>query len=115
MFANSKIYLILQVVLGIALMLGVISNLFRWTAAEKWVGAFLLWWQIINWSGILEAKSWVWISENLRIVATALAVIVFNEIYQPSAVLFSILAIAVFCIFWTLAYFRPNSPKLATA
>jgi alkylglycerol monooxygenase len=114
MFANAKIYLILQVALGVVLMLGVISNLFRWTAAEKWLGAFLLWWQIINWSGILEAKSWVWISENLRVVATALAVIVFNEIYQPSALLFSILAIAVFCIFWTLAYFRPNSPKLAT-
>ena len=114
MFANSKIYLILQVVLGIALMLGVISNTFRWTTGEKWLGAFLLWWQIINWSGILEAKSWVWISENLRVVATAFAVIVFNEIYQPSAVLFGILAITVFCIFWTLAYFRPNSPKLAT-
>lgn len=114
MFANAKIYLILQVVLGIVLMLGVISNLFHWTTSEKWLGAFLLWWQIINWSGILEAKAWVWISENLRVVATAFAVIIFNEIYQPSALLFSILAIAVFCIFWTFAYFRPNSPKLIT-
>jgi len=114
MFANSRLYLILQVVLGIALMIGVISNLFGWTTSEKWLGATLLWWQIINWGGILEAKRWVWISENLRTIATAFAVIIFNEIYQPSALLFAILTIAVFSIFWTFAYFRPSSPKLAT-
>jgi alkylglycerol monooxygenase len=114
MFANSKIYLIVQVVLGIALMLGVISNLFGWSTSEKWIGATLLWWQIINWSGILEAKRWVWISENLRTVATTFAVIIFSEIYQPSALLFAILAVAVFSVFWTFAYFRPNSAKLAT-
>lgn len=115
MFANAKIYLILQVILGIALMLGVISNLFHWTTTEKWLGAGLLWWQIINWSGILEAKSWVWISENLRNLVTPFAIIIFNEIYQPSALLFGILAISAFCIFWTSVFFRPNSPKLATA
>jgi alkylglycerol monooxygenase len=114
MFANSKIYLILQVILGIALMIGVISNLYGWSSAEKWIGAFLLWWQIINWSGILEARSWLWISENLRIPATVLAVVLFNEIYAPSALLFGLLAVAVFSIFWTFAYFRPRSRKLIT-
>lgn len=115
MFANSKIYLIVQVILGIALMIGVISNLYGWTNAEKWIGAALLWWQIINWSGILEARRWLWISENLRIIATTFAVILFNEIFAPSALLFGLLAVAVFSIFWTFAYFRPNSPKLVTA
>lgn len=115
MFANSKIYLIVQVILGIALMIGVISNLYGWTNAEKWLGAALLWWQIINWSGILEARRWLWISENLRIVSTTFAVILFNEIYAPSALLFGLPAIAVFSIFWTFAYFRPDSPKLVTA
>jgi len=114
MFRNSKFYLILQVVLGIALMIGVISNLYGWTTGEKWIGASLLWWQIINWSGILEARRWLWISENLRIVSTVFAVILFNEIFTPSALLFALLAIAVFSIFWTFAYFRPNSPKLIT-
>ncbi|MGC2236408.1 MAG: sterol desaturase family protein [Pyrinomonadaceae bacterium] len=115
MFANSKIYLIVQVILGIALMIGVISNLYGWTSAEKWIGAGFLWWQIINWSGILEARRWLWISENLRIIATTFAVILFNEIFAPSALLFGLLSIAVFSIFWTFAYFRPNSPKLVTA
>jgi sterol desaturase/sphingolipid hydroxylase (fatty acid hydroxylase superfamily) len=115
MFANSKIYLIQQVILGIALMIGVISNLYGWTSAEKWLGSALLWWQIINWSGILEARRWLWISENLRIISTTFAVILFNEIFAPSALLFGLLAIAVFSIFWTFAYFRPNSPKLVTA
>lgn len=115
MFANAKPYLVLQAILGIALMLGVISNLYGWTATEKWLGAFLLWWQIINWSGILEARSWVLISESLRSLAAPIAVIIFSEIYQPSALLFGILAIAAVCLFWTFAYFRPNSPKLATA
>ena len=77
-------------------------------------GAVLLWWQIVNWGGILEARRWVWISENLRTLATAFAVITFSEIYQPSAALFAILAIAVCSIIWTFAYFRPNSTKLAT-
>jgi alkylglycerol monooxygenase len=114
MFANSKIYLILQVILGIALMIGVISNLYGWSSAEKWLGACLLWWQIINWSGILEARRWLWISENLRVVSTTFAVILFNEIYAPSALLFGLMAIAVFSIFWTFAYFRPRSAKLIT-
>jgi sterol desaturase/sphingolipid hydroxylase (fatty acid hydroxylase superfamily) len=114
MFANSKIYLIVQIVLGIALMIGVISNLYGWSVAEKWIGAFLLWWQIINWSGILEARRWLWISENLRIVSTVFTVILFNEIYAPSALLFGILTVAAFSIFWTFAYFRPKHSKLIT-
>ena len=106
MFANSKIYLVLQVILGIVLMMGIISNLFGWSITEKWIGAGLLWWQIINWSGILEAKSWLWISETLRIPLTVFAVIAFNEIYAPSFLLFSLTAVAAFSIGWTLVYFR---------
>jgi sterol desaturase/sphingolipid hydroxylase (fatty acid hydroxylase superfamily) len=115
MFANAKIYLILQVVLGIALMLGIISNLYGWTTAEKWLGAGLLWWQIINWSGILEGKTWLWISEILRNLVTLLAVIAFNEIYQPSALMFGLMAVAIYSIGWTLAYFRPKVAEMVTA
>ncbi len=115
MFANSKPYLTVQVILGIALMLGIISNVFGWTTGEKWICAGLLWWQIVNWSGILESKSWLWHSEILRSLATLLAVIAFNEIYQPSALLFGVLAIALFSIIWTLVYFRPKTAQMVIA
>ncbi|MBK8149793.1 MAG: sterol desaturase family protein [Acidobacteria bacterium] len=85
-----------RLVLGIALMIGVISNTYGWTTGEKWFGAALLWWQIINWSGILEAKSWTWISESLRNLATPAAVIAMSEIYQPSALMFAVIAVSLF-------------------
>jgi alkylglycerol monooxygenase len=114
MFSGAKIYLILQVVFGIALMMGIISNLYAWSNGEKWIAAVLLWWQIINWGGILEAKTWVWISENLRIVSTFFAVVLFSEIFTPSVYLFGLLALALFFIFWTFTFFRPKSAKLVS-
>ncbi len=115
MFASAKSYLIIQVVFGIALMMGIISNLYAWTNGEKWIAAFLLWWQIINWGGILEAKAWIWISENLRVVSTVFAVVIFSEIYAPSPLLFGLIFAACFSIIWTNLYFRPTSAKLAMA
>lgn len=115
MFANAKIYMIIQVVLGIALMLGIISNIYGWSSAEKWLGAALLWWQIINWSGILEGKSWLWVSENLRNIFSPIAVIAFSEIFTPSALLIGICLVALFSIVWTNLYFRPQTAKMITA
>ena len=115
MFSGAKIYLILQVVFGIALMMGIISNLYGWTNGEKWIAAFLLWWQIINWGGILEAKAWIWISENLRVISTSFAVIIFSEIFAPSPILLGLIFAACFSIIWTNLYFRPTSAKLAMA
>jgi len=115
MFDNSRMYLIIQLVVGVFLMMGVISNLLSWNTAERWIGATLLWWHIINWSGILEAKPWLWISENLRIVAAAFAIIAFNELYQPSVFLFAVIAVSAFSFVWTNLYFRPASPKLLPA
>lgn len=114
MFENSRLYLIVQLAAGVFLMLGVISNLLKWNTSQRWLGAALLWWHVINWSGILEARSWLWISENLRIVVTAAAVIAFNELYQPSGLLFAVVAVSAFSFIWTNLYFRPGSPKLAT-
>jgi len=115
MFAGSRIYLIVQLVVGIFLMLAVISNLLGWTPAMRWMGAGLLWWHIINWSGILEARAWLWISENLRIAVTAFAIVAFNGSYQPSALLFAVLAVSLFSFVWTNMYFRPGSPTMQTA
>lgn len=115
MFDNSVVYLIVQMVVGVALMLGVISNLAGWSTTERWIGAGLLWWHIINWSGILEAKSWLWLSENVRIIVTAAALIAFNKIVEPSAALFAIIAVSAFSMFWTNLYFRPSSRKLVPA
>jgi alkylglycerol monooxygenase len=114
MFSRAKPYLILQLILGILLMMGVISNLYGWSIAAKWTGAFLLWWQIINWSGILEAKRWLWTSELMRIPATSFAVLVFSGIYEPSGMIFAVLAVALASVLWTIWFFRPDSPKLAT-
>lgn len=96
-------------------MMGVISNLMGWNTAQRWLGAALLWWHIINWSGILEAKPWLWISENLRVVATLYAVVVINGLFQPSLQLTAVVAVSLFSIVWTNLYFRPSSPKLAVA
>lgn len=112
MFDYAKVYLVLQVVLGIALMIGVISNLYGWTTAEKWLGAGLLWWQIINWSGILERKPWLWISETLRNIFTPLLIISFFENYSnwfPA-----IITAALFCVVWTIIFFRLPNTNLKT-
>ncbi len=115
MFPNGKIYLTLQVLLGIAWMLGVISNVYDWSTGEKWIGAAILWWQIVNWSGILESKPWLVYSETLRNLVALFAVIVFNQLYQPNILLVGIITIALFSIVWTNLYFRQLPQKLVLA
>jgi len=112
MFAMGQPYLVVQLVLAILLMLGVISNMYGWSASLKWIGAGLLWWQIINWSGILESKSWLWISETLRNIA----IVAFIAAIQP-AVVFSItaasvLVISIASILWTIVFFRTSEPVM---
>ena len=112
MFARSKPYLVIQVILGILLMVGIISNIFGWSIGAKWIAAFLLWWQIINWGGILEAKFWFWISELLRIPVTGIAVVLFSASVLPSILIFMIAATGVFCAFWILLYMRPGKARV---
>ncbi len=112
MFSMSKPYLSLQLVAGVLLMMGVISNLYGWTPAAKWFGAFLLWWQIINWSGILEAKNWLRYSELLRLAVTLVAVTVISGpgLTPPVIALVSVFAAA--SAIWTIAFFRPPASRL---
>ena len=101
MFERSHLYLIVQLAVGVFLMLGVISNLLVWNTTQRWLGAALLWWHVVNWSGILEAKNWLWASENLRIITTLYAIIAFNQLYQPSPMLFAVVAVSLFSFVWT--------------
>ena len=115
MFDHAYVYMVVQLVVGVFLMLGVISNLVGWNVPQRWLGAGLLWWHVVNWSGILEAKSWLWISENLRLIATFYAVVAFNQLYQPSGFLNVLIVVSVFSFVWTNLFFRPGSPKLEMA
>jgi alkylglycerol monooxygenase len=114
MFANAKIYLVLQAVLAIVLMMFVIGQNF-WSVEQRWIGAALLWWQIINWSGILEAKRWLFISENLRIVFATLIIWSFSGYFQPSPIVLGLVATSLFSIVWVNMFFRPNVAKLVNA
>ena len=104
MFPNAKPYLIVHAVLGILLMMMVIKGDSPWSISERWIGAILLWHQIINWSGILESKRWVFTSEIIRIILTVFAVYVFSSLLTWQILLLIILASG--SIVWCWRYFR---------
>jgi alkylglycerol monooxygenase len=76
---NGKPYLIIRAVLGILLII-VIKDDSPLCITERWIGADLFWHQIINWSGILESKSWLFVSENIRIILTIMVILVFSPL-----------------------------------
>lgn len=110
MFPQTKPYLIIQAVLGILLMMMVIKSNSVWNTQERWIGAFLLWFQIINWSGILESKSWLFASELIRIPLTLICVLVFSPLSFP--ITLGLVFIAILSVFWTFKYFKINSNQL---
>jgi alkylglycerol monooxygenase len=110
MFPQTKPYLIIQAVLGILLMMMVIKSNSAWNTQERWIGAFLLWFQIINWSGILESKSWLFASELIRIPLTLICVLVFSPL--SFSITLGLVFIAILSIFWTFKYFKINSNQL---
>ena len=115
MFDGAKPYLLAQAAVGVFLMLGVISNLLGWNAVERWVGAALLWWHVINWGGILESRPWLITSENLRIAVTAAALLPFNDNAGLTAYSAAIVAVSLFSVLWTNLYFRPVRPQHVAA
>ncbi len=115
MFDGAKPYLLAQAAVGVFLMLGVISNLLGWNAVERWIGAALLWWHVINWGGILESRPWLITSENLRIAVTAAALLLFNDNAGLTAYSAAIVAVSLFSVLWTNLYFRPVRPQHVAA
>jgi alkylglycerol monooxygenase len=104
MLPNAKPYLIIHAILGILLMMMVIKGDSPWNITERWIGAVLLWHQIINWSGILESKRWLFVSENIRIILTVIAVSVFSPLDSWQLAIFAGLALG--SVFWCWRYFR---------
>ncbi len=105
-FPQSKVYLIGSAVFGIVLMLLIISPNSTWTTAEKIVGSGLLWHLIVNWSGILESKPWLFASEIIRIVLTVPILFVFGNMADKPVWLGIALVYHMYCLVWTGMFFR---------
>ncbi|MBL7842320.1 MAG: sterol desaturase family protein [Cyclobacteriaceae bacterium] len=110
MFWRAKPYLILHILLGIVLMMFIIDPNSPWGTAERWIGSFLLWHMIINWSGIMESKEWLFFSEIGRLIITCSAIIYFSHapIYSPLNLLW--IVISLISSVWTIRYFRIYLP-----
>ncbi len=108
MFTGAKPYLIVHIILGVALMMMVISPSSPWSTAERWIGSFLLWHMIINWSGIMESKEWLCSSETLRLTITCSLLIYFNgqSLHDPINLLW--ISLSVLSIFWVSTLFKVN-------
>jgi alkylglycerol monooxygenase len=109
MFDGAKPYLVVHILLGIALMMFIIDPNSSWSTSERWIGSFFLWYTIINWSGIMEAKSWLFISEILRLLISCILIVYVNQ--QPLFSAFNLISVllTLASILWTFYFFR--SPK----
>jgi len=72
MFTGAKPYLMLHIISGIVMMMFIIHPASPWSTLERWIGSFLLWFMIVNWSGIMESKSWLFTTEIVRLIVTCL-------------------------------------------
>jgi sterol desaturase/sphingolipid hydroxylase (fatty acid hydroxylase superfamily) len=110
MFSGAKPYLIFHIILGIALMLVVIDPKSPWSTTERWIGSFLLWHMIINWSGIMESKSWLLISEVLRLVGSCAILIYFSgqAVWIPLNLVW--IGISMLSLIWSCLFFRVYLP-----
>jgi sterol desaturase/sphingolipid hydroxylase (fatty acid hydroxylase superfamily) len=110
MFWGAKPYLIVHIVCGILLMLFIIDSSSPWSTAERWIGSILLWHMIINWSGIMESRPWLFFSEVFRLVITASFLIYISNdaVCSPVNVLWMVLSLVSMA--WTIRYFRIYLP-----
>lgn len=107
MFPKAKIYLIVHMLLTLGLMMFIINAGSPWTSMERWLGAALLWQTVVNMSGILESKSWLLVSELMRLIFLPTIFILFNDWYTNPLLMGAVIAPALLSIYWALKYFRP--------
>lgn len=112
MFKNAKPYLIVHVILGTLLMMMIIKDNSVWTTQQRWIGAALLWFCIINWSGILEAKKWLPTAETIRVIITTYAVAIFCNLSYTNPILWLLIAIAASSIAYIQIYFKKTTLKI---
>lgn len=106
MFPGARVYLIVQAICGILLMMMVIRGNSPWSVPERWVGAFLLWYQIINWAGILASARWLFRAEIIRIPLTMAAFWVFSPLALPAQI--ALVLVSLFSVVWCWRYFQPD-------
>ncbi|MGH9820586.1 MAG: sterol desaturase family protein [Pyrinomonadaceae bacterium] len=112
MFAGAKLYLILQAITAIPFTVMIISPETGLTTETRWIGGTLLWMQIVNWGGILEARRWAWVAEIIRVLlAFGYLEWVFPQSNFALAIVLSAF-FSIFCIVWTIMRFRPGSQVL---
>lgn len=112
MFAGAQLYLVLQAITAIAFTVMIISEEAALSTGSRWIGGVLIWLQIVNWGGILEARRWAWIAEAGRVALVSIYLFwLFPWGIYASPMLLA-LVFAMFCIVWTLKYFRPSSKIL---
>ena len=113
MFTGARSYLILQAIPAIPFTVMIISPETEITTAARWLGGVLLWMQIVNWGGILEARKWAAVSEAMRLVLTIgyLAWIFPQSLGLVPAIFVG--GFTVFSMIWTLKFFRPSARVLS--
>ncbi|MBX2968671.1 MAG: sterol desaturase family protein [Cyclobacteriaceae bacterium] len=110
MFYGAKPYLIAHVISGIVLMMLIIDPQSSWGTIERWIGSLMLWHMIVNWSGILESKEWLFFSEIIRLISSCACLIYFSNSPIISYVNVSLIAFTIASMIWVTRYFRIYLP-----
>ncbi len=106
MFTGAKPYLIIHIILGVALMMMVINPSSPWSNTERWIGSFLLWHMIINWSGIMESKEWLCSSETFRLTLSCALLIYFSGLPMHDPLNLLWISLSILSVFWVNLLFR---------
>lgn len=107
MFARAKGYLVFHMILCLFLMVFIITPSLGWTTMERWLGAAILWHTIVNLSGILESRAWLYTSELMRLSFLGLIGVLFNDWHTQPVYLVLVGAITVVSMWWTHRNFHP--------
>jgi alkylglycerol monooxygenase len=111
MFKGAKPYLVVHILLAVVLMLFIINPKSPFASAERWVGSFFLWYTIINWSGIMESKPWLFISEITRLILSCSILIFINQGPILGSVNFIWISITLVSVIWVLIFFKTERDK----